>query len=340
MEKKLLKDAALCAIKFVEIYTGTDAKTKRYQALKALAELTLADLDGGRNEEECEYTAFEVLEKITSKYSNEETDKRNVNRYLRELSKNLSSHEEMLKDIANENKFLAYPSYNFAASPGGGSGNYSTHFIKPCAIGEAELSENSMLLPEGAIKYYLETIDNLPGWIKWVNNFELSEWRLKFIAGSMILAIIIGLSLYFMFMVVFLNEKSNGLQILRMLFGTSALGLFIFWPFRLWYLCVVNRIISAPVIFQPHDINNAQIECFATEKIRESNGKPVRKLRIVSYASSCPLCKSRVEVENGGKEFHHRLIGRCLEAPTEHIYSFDRVLKVGLPLRFNRIKLK
>jgi hypothetical protein len=28
----------------------------------------------------------------------------------------------------------------------------------------------------------------------------------------------------------------------------------------------------------------------------------------------CPLYESRIEVEKGGKEFHHRLIGRCIEA--------------------------
>jgi|GEM_PF-7059320 len=84
----------------------------------------------------------------------------------------------------------------------------------------------------------------------------------------------------------------------------------IYWPFRLLYLCLTTRIISALILLHPKEINNAQIECFATNKIRESKGKPIRKLRIVSYASTCPLCSSRIEVENGGKEFHHRFIGR------------------------------
>ena len=48
MEKQQLKDAAICALKFLEKYSGEGAKTKRYQALKALAELTLADLENGK----------------------------------------------------------------------------------------------------------------------------------------------------------------------------------------------------------------------------------------------------------------------------------------------------
>ncbi|MDD5581275.1 MAG: hypothetical protein PHY16_18650 [Methylobacter sp.] len=335
MKNQALKDAAQCAIKFVENYSGTGAKTKRYQALRALAELTLTDLENGKPNGPCEYTAYDVLEKIKGKYSKEETDKRSINRYLKELEEQLPSHEEMLKDIAAENQLTAIPSYYFSASPGGGSGNYSKHFIIPVELKETEFSAVSEVVPEGAIKYYLESIENLPSWIKWINNFELSEWRITFIAGLMSLALILGLGLYFLFMSVFLYSHSGGLEILRSFFGTSILIFIIFWPFRLLYFCLTNRIIAAPILLQPSNMTNAQIECLATNTIRESTGKPIRKLRIVSYASTCPLCKSRIEVEKGGKEFHHRLIGRCLESPQEHVYSFDRVLRIGWAMRIH-----
>jgi hypothetical protein len=336
MEKRVLKDAALCAIKFIEIYSGTGAKTKRYQALKALAELTLADMENGKEESKCTYTAYDVLDKIQgAKYSAEESKKPRANQYLKDLAKHLSSHNDMLKAIAIENGLTAIPKYDFSASPGGGSGNYSTHFIIPLELDVADLTVSSEKAPQDTIKYYLETIEKLPAWIKWINNFELSEWRIKLIAGLTILALIFGVGLYLLFMTIFLFSKSGGLEILRSFFGTSVLGFTIFWPFRLLYRCLTMRIISAPILLQPSDVNNAQIECVPTNKIRESTGNPIRKLRIVSYASTCPLCKSRIEVENGGKEFHHRLIGRCLEAPLEHVYSFDRALRIGRALRSN-----
>ena len=73
---------------------------------------------------------------------------------------------------------------------------------------------------------------------------------------------------------------------------------------------------------------------FCNQKINDAIGKPIRIFRIVSYTSDClPLCDSRVEVENGGKEFYHRLIEWCIEAPMEHIYSFDRKLRIGRALR-------
>ena len=151
----------------------------------------------------------------------------------------------------------------------------------------------------------------------------------------MILALIVVTGLYSLFMMVFLNSQSGVMEIVRTFFGTFGIAFIIFWPIRLLYLCVTNRIIYAPTLLQPNDVSNAQIECVSTNKIWESTGKPIRKLRIVSYVSTCPLCNSRIEIEDGGKEFHHRLIGRCLEAPLEHVYSLDRVLRIGRALRSN-----
>lgn len=333
MEKKLLKDAALCALKFVETYTGNDAKTKRYKALKALAELTLADLDAGKPVQECEYLVLDILEKTKAQYTDYESGKSSINRHLKELTKKLPSHEEMLKDLAKENKYSSIPSFDFEASRGEGSGNYTTHFIEPVVLDETELSEAPQQTPEGAIKYYLETVENLPWWVRWLNNYELTDRRMRFIAGLMILALVLSLVLYVLFMVVFLNNQSSGLHIIKSFLSTSVSILLIMWPFRLLYLCVTNRIIVAPILMQTNDGSNAQIECVTTEKIRESTGKPIRKLRVVSYASKCPLCQSRIELESGGKEFHQRLIGRCSESPIEHVFSFDRVLKIGWPLR-------
>jgi len=333
METQRLKDAALCSLKFLEIYSGKNYQTKRYKALKALAELTLSDLKKGKKVKECAYNAYEINEHISGKFTKEDSDKRNVNRYLKELSKQLPLHKDIMQVRAKENNLTATPGYKFYSNPGGGSGNYTTHCITPIELDESEQSVLSEKLPEGVIKYYLETIDNLPGWIKWINNFELSEWRIKLIAGLMILALITGLGLYFLFIIVFLNSQSSGLEIVRSFVGTSFIGITIFLPFRLLYLCVSNRIISAPILLQPSDVTNAQIECFAINKTRESTGKPIRTIRVVSYTSTCPLCNSRIEVENGGKEFYHRLIGRCIEAPIEHVYSFDRKLRIGRALR-------
>ncbi|MGZ8222925.1 MAG: hypothetical protein ACXW1Z_19450 [Methylobacter sp.] len=333
MDSKQLKDAALCALKFIEIYSGRDAKTLRYKALKAISISTVDDLGKGKSGMECRYTAFHIFHTITGKNSFEDSDKRNVNRYLTDLHENLPKHNEMLKQIAIENSLTAIPSYDFGASTGIGSGNYSEHFITPVALDLNEINFSSEKPKVGEIKYYLESITNLPFLFKWVNNFELSEWRKKTLVALLCIALITVMCLYLLFILVFMYSTNGGLEIVRALFGILGISTIIILPIRQLYLCLTNRIIQAPILLQPSDNTNAQVEYISTNKISETTGKVIRKFRVVSYSSICPLCNSRIEVENGGREFHNRLVGRCLEAPLEHVYSFDRVLCVGHPLR-------
>lgn len=54
-----------------------------------------------------------------------------------------------------------------------------------------------------------------------------------------------------------------------------------------------------------------------------------KKVRLTKYVGLCPLCKAQVELEKGEPDFPRGIIGRCKESPREHIYSFDRVTKLG-----------
>ncbi len=114
--------------------------------------------------------------------------------------------------------------------------------------------------------------------------------------------------------------------------------------------CITKRIISIIPPFTAFSdqismtdksmkFNETQLECVATDKVRKSTGRPIRKIQLVSYWATCPICKEklkrnvRIDVSKGGKEFHNRLIGRCSESPIEHIYSFDHITRIGKPLR-------
>lgn len=58
-----------------------------------------------------------------------------------------------------------------------------------------------------------------------------------------------------------------------------------------------------------------------------------RTFSIVRHWGPCPVCAADVELSEGGREFPDRVIGRCNDAPTEHVFSFDPVRLVGVPLR-------
>ena len=98
------------------------------------------------------------------------------------------------------------------------------------------------------------------------------------------------------------------------------------------YRVVTNRIVMAPDWMIGLKADSVQLELKRIDTNPET-GNPVRALRLVTYSAKCPICTGRVEVVGGGLEFPFRLVGRCMESPREHVYSFDHVTKTGKPLR-------
>jgi len=58
-----------------------------------------------------------------------------------------------------------------------------------------------------------------------------------------------------------------------------------------------------------------------------------RVFSLVRHWGVCPVCAAEVDLASGGTAFPDRLIGRCHDAPLEHVFSFDPVRLVGEPLR-------
>jgi hypothetical protein len=52
-------------------------------------------------------------------------------------------------------------------------------------------------------------------------------------------------------------------------------------------------------------------------------------IELVTYEAECPICGDIIFIENGGKEFNSRYVGKCTLAPSEHIFTFDHITKRG-----------
>lgn len=61
-----------------------------------------------------------------------------------------------------------------------------------------------------------------------------------------------------------------------------------------------------------------------------------RTFSMVRHWGVCPTCAAEVDLTEGEHEFAGRLIGRCSDAPLEHVFSFDPVQLTGNPLRAGR----
>lgn len=134
--------------------------------------------------------------------------------------------------------------------------------------------------------------------LKWSDNHPITR-------SDMGLAAIIGL--FILMFVAWLREK--------VAFLNSGIGLVdsIFLKDR-W---------GSTVISFSHLLNSRR-------GVGDSNGV----LQLVNrYTAKCAICEGVVLLERGGREFPGRIVGRCTNEPVEHVYTFDRQLKEGWPLR-------
>jgi hypothetical protein len=58
-----------------------------------------------------------------------------------------------------------------------------------------------------------------------------------------------------------------------------------------------------------------------------------RVFSVVRHWAICPICSAEIDLAEGGASFPERLVGRCHDAPAEHVFSFDPERLVGHPLR-------
>ena len=101
----------------------------------------------------------------------------------------------------------------------------------------------------------------------------------------------------------------------------AELGWFV-WPL---YRLLEDRVIIAPAFLQlAYTYEHVLL-------IRKEHD--LKTLRMVRFTATCPLCGALVEISNGSGPFRGRLVGKCADSPTEHLYSFDHMLRRGRLLR-------
>jgi hypothetical protein len=105
------------------------------------------------------------------------------------------------------------------------------------------------------------------------------------------------------------------------LFGASA---WILWRFfvRSTFWLLDDRIIPASETWVAWSEELGQLE------LTEDEGKK-RRLQLVRYSAVCPVCADTIELRYSQGPNRRRLVGCCNEAPHDHVFSFDRILRTG-----------
>jgi hypothetical protein len=241
----------------------------------------------------------------------------------------LPTREKGIQDFARNQglKFYAWPEKD--KSDGGRPSQY---YLKCLSLPGNEISAVEPIEP-GQIAYIRELTPEPSWWAKPLlkNGYRLEGWRrwlfLSYGVGTILFGAIFILLLWGLLWLTpawSIKDLSTALFASAFFIFACWTGLYPFFRLLEW------RIVMAPTGLVALCEINVQMEIVRDSQLAANNPGIIR---LVRYASTCPQCKAKIEVEDGRKEFPNRLVGRCRENPGEHVYSFDRFTCKGKALR-------
>ncbi len=103
----------------------------------------------------------------------------------------------------------------------------------------------------------------------------------------------------------------------------TALGFIFGWHhiYAPWFRVIDDCVVKAPLWVMAMSEDGCELEMFRHEKSRWT--------RLVRFSADCPWCGSNIELKAGKPDQHYPLVGRCIESPHAHVYSFDRMTLSG-----------
>lgn len=321
MPKKQMDSALRCGLSFLETYSGTKAGSRPFQVLRRV--LNYCKEHSTDADDDIEFTWKDIADRV-----DHEGEGKSLKKHLRAAIDLLDELKPGLNQIALDSGYEYVPSLSLRSS-GTGSGNLNRYLLHAEPAQTQDLIKKSKV-PKGFIRYTLETIDK-PNWrSRWIDGLVAKGWIRRFIVSLVCFGIPLA-ALVFWFGVEALVQQTSVFGVLKTIVIYGILEVVIYFTISLFYNSIVKRIIMAPTSIAPFNRKNYQLEYIRTGEAKE-NGIPVRKLRLVSYGSVCPLCGGRIEVENHTILFNSRLVGRCYESPREHVFSFDHITRLGRPI--------
>jgi hypothetical protein len=217
---------------------------------------------------------------------------------------------------------------------GGGRGNlthYRLGFLP--LLGEAPATEDTFSSSTLEVTY--ETRPAQPTlllrWLFVPSGFPLSmtSWRGLSFLGLLLLATLAMVGIGALVWTSF--RHSGPLQatdVLALLMGMGIAAAI--WPtLRALTEAAEQRVVECPGMLLSMSELYGQIRCTR----RREKRIPVGWLSLVRISTTCPRCGGTVELMPGRQDFPGRMVGRCRDAPSEHVFSFDPTTYTGTPLR-------
>lgn len=258
-------------------------------------------------------------------------DKIKKNLHIESFKDFLSNFLDKNTAIMNQFKELGF--FPFIDSiQGGGSGNESEIWLDIKEFDNIHNDENNK--NKHTIKYERQenSLVETSLFMRFIfdKNNELKMFSLRgiFLILFLIMSFIASLVTLIHYTLILFDESQS--SILRIISGTFSL--FIIQIIRELFLpihnLITNRIIKSPSFFISINRDNADIE-FYRYAYKKNSDKEYNIARITEIRSVCPICTAPIILMDGKPDQSAPLVGRCIEAPHAHVYSFDRMLMMG-----------
>lgn len=163
-------------------------------------------------------------------------------------------------------------------------------------------------------------------WLRWwLRDGELRNrsGRGKFFLGSILLLSAVWVAMYALSVVgMWLSNEALTLgHVVKLLMTTATFWLVWREVYRPWWQLLDERVVSAPNLVVAFAEDPCQLEMY--------RHKGEKWIRLVRFTADCPLCGGSVELMSGKSDHRVPLVGRCLESPHYHVFSFDRSHLLG-----------
>lgn len=300
--------------------------------LRAICELSIECLEQTKDG----FTPWDIVDAVTklrgrpwSSGSNKDQKSDDVRRQWKRLEQLWASKIEGIRESLIDQGLQQFP--QLERVEGGGTGNPTRYKIiwvaDTTVIDRYKTFSFQDALPKKNIRYICEDIQDAGPLARlFTKGYEMVGWK-KHLYQITILAPLLLCYLVFVQIVFGLTMKETLVPV-----GISSIASFAIVCWAAWYTMKplyevpTKKITIAPWWMQSID-DDRLIE------LRVSLEAKTKSLKAVRYSSDCPICKGKVYAKSGGWEFRGRVIGRCEENPVEHVYTFDKVTRVGRFLR-------
>jgi len=284
------------------------------------------------------FSAWDLVESVSAirerQWSSPKDKERmsdDVRRLWNKLETLWKSKSEGIRQTLLDSECEHFP--QFKRVEGGGTGRSTKYFIEWCKLVTPQATNYQVIqepkqqnTPLG-IRYICEDIKD-PGFLAriFAEGFLLRGWRrsayIAVLLAPVLIMVVIVLS--FVLNIVFYDSLTKNQM---GSFLTNSLAFFTIAITVYPMLSLKSKgILLAPWWMQSDD--GARLLEF-----RKPPRFPEITIKAVSYSATCPICGAKVIAKSGGLEFFGRLIGRCDDAPVEHIFSFDHISRQGAWLR-------